>query len=102
MNASTFFIWAGSLTGQTGREDAVGLQAEAQPFAVLAERRVEPAQLLHALEPVGDRVAVHEQRAGGRPGGPVVLEERLERDDELGAVGLVVADQRRDGVLVER
>ena len=70
-----------------GREDPVRLQAEPEALAVLAQRRVEPAELLHALEPVGDRVPVHVERAGRGAGRAVVLEERLQRGDELGAVG---------------
>src|SRR5215213_7214776 len=98
MNASTFFM-RGSLTGQSGGEDPVGLEAKAQALAVLAQSRVEAGELLHALEPVGDRVAMHVQRAGGGARGAVVLEERLERGHELRAVGRVVAHERRHGVL---
>src|SRR3954452_12861467 len=90
------------LSRESWREDPVGLQPEAEALAVLAQRRGEPAELLHPLEPVGDRVPVHIQGAGGGARGAVVLEERLQGRDELGAVGLVVAHERRDGVLVER
>src|SRR5215213_6432486 len=120
MNASTFFMWrtvtspkangdegarfawqAKPLSRESWSKNPVRLQPEPEALAVLAERRVEPAELLHALEPVGDRVPVHEQRAGGGAGGAVVLEERLQRGHEVRAVGLVVAHKRRHGVLVE-
>src|SRR5215217_3166263 len=78
MNASTFFIFR-RLTGKPWGEDPVRLQAQPEALAILAERRVEPGQLLHPLEPVGDRVAVDVQRRGGGAGGAVVLEERLQR-----------------------
>src|SRR4051794_15419344 len=101
MNASTFFM-AASLTREAGGQYSICLQAEAKALSVLAEGGVEPRELLHALQSVRDRVAVHEQGAGRGAGGAVVLEERLQRRDELGAVGLVVADQRRHRVVVER
>src|SRR5215213_5729258 len=85
MNASTFFM-RGSLSGQSGRQDPVRLQPQAEPLPILAQGRVEPAELLHALEPVGDRVPVDVEGAGGGAGGAVVLEERLQGDDELRAV----------------
>src|SRR4051794_31785560 len=64
MNASTFFIWDRRLTREPGGEDPVRLQAEPEALAVLAQRGVEPRQLLHPLEPVGDRVPVHVERRG--------------------------------------
>src|SRR3954447_25289987 len=39
-----------------GGDHAAGLEAEAEALAVFALERVEPAELLHALEPVGHRV----------------------------------------------
>src|SRR3954453_17734027 len=99
MKASTFFMTSRSpkasgaapagetLSGQARREDPVGLQAEAEALAVLAERGIEARELLHPLQAVGDRVAVHVERGGRRPGGAVVLQERLERRHQLGAVG---------------
>jgi hypothetical protein len=41
---------------QPGRDDAVGLEPQAEPLAVLGLHRVEAGQLLHALQPVGATV----------------------------------------------
>src|SRR5215207_4789996 len=47
-------------------DDPVCLEPQPEPLAILGLHRIEPGQLLHALEPVGDRVAVREDRGGGR------------------------------------
>src|SRR3954452_3665403 len=83
------------------RDDATGLQAEPEPLAVLAAERVQAGQLAHAVEAVGDGVAMHEdgRRRGDRRA--VLLDPRAQRRHEVGAVLLVVARERRDRVLVE-
>ena len=60
-----------------------------------------PAQLLHPLEPVADRVAVGEQLVGGRGHVAVVVEVGLDRLHQVGLVLLVVGRQRGHGLVVE-
>src|SRR5689334_24289557 len=82
-------------------EYAHRLQAEAEALAAVGRGDVEAAQLLHALEPVADRVAVRVELLGGLRDVAVGLEERLERAYELGVVLPVVGDQGRDRLVVE-
>src|SRR5215208_1358750 len=89
------------LARQARRDDPVGLQAEPEPLPVLGLHRVEPGQLLHAVEPVGDGVTVGVDRRRRRVHVAVALEVGLERADQVGRVLVVVANDRGDGVLVE-
>ena len=79
----------------------IALRPRPRPLAAVGRRDVEAAQLLHALEPVADRVAVGEELRGRLRDVAVGLEERLEREHEVGVVLLVVGDQRRDRLVVE-
>ena len=94
----------GSNTGALGARTPstrIAFRPEAEALAAVGRVDVEAGQLLHALEPVADRVAVGEELLVGRGHRAVVGEERLERQHQLGAVLLVVGDQRRDRVGVE-
>ena len=77
-------------------EHAHRLQAEAELLAAVGGGDVEPGQVLHALEPVADRVAVRVEPGGGAGDVAVGVEERLERLHQVGLVLVVVGHERRD------
>ena len=88
--ASVPLSWVGP-PGADDAEHAHRLEAEREALAAVGRGHVERGQLLHALEPVADRVAVGEEALGGPRDVAVGVEERLERADQLGLVLLVVA-----------
>src|SRR5215211_4177108 len=47
-----------ALARQRRRDDPVGLEAQAQPLPVLALEGIETGEVLHAVQAVGDGVAV--------------------------------------------
>src|SRR5215211_7044817 len=57
---------ARDLARQARLDDAVRLEPESEPLAVLAGQGVQARELLHALEPVADRVAVGMDGLRGR------------------------------------
>ena len=72
-----------------GKESVVGV--------VQIQRR----QLLDAVHPVGDRVRVHPEQAGGLLEAGVLIEVDRQCPDEIQLVGRVVLDQRSEDVVGE-
>ena len=78
-------------------------QGEPELDAVGGAREVAAGQLLHLPDPVAERVPVAVELARGALPVPVLLDERLERAQQLVAVvALGVLDRVEDAVAVER
>src|SRR5262245_10006338 len=66
-----------------GREQVARPQREPELHPVERAREVAPRELLDLPHPVPERVAVDEELGGGRLPPGVVLQERLQRPDQL-------------------
>src|SRR3954467_15930873 len=88
--------------GASSRHQLSRLQREPELDPVAGTRQVPPGELLDAADPVAERVAVAEDPPSALPPPPVLLQERLQRLQQLAAVlALAILDRAEHAVAVE-